>query len=136
MVQVDVTYDGGLRCRAVHGPSQQSLLTDAPVDNHGKGEYFSPTDLVATGLGSCIATIMGLVAEREGINLEGMKIRVKKEMISAPHRRIGKLEVLVIFPVPLNEIQKAKLEKAAHACPVHASLHPDIEVPIDFRYPS
>jgi putative redox protein len=136
MVQVDITYNGGLRCLAVHAPSQQSLQTDAPVDNHGKGEFFSPTDLVATALGTCLATVMGIIAEREGLNLAGLKIVVNKEMTSAPRRRIGKLAVQVFFPCPLNEYQKIKMEKMAHGCPVHESLHPDVEVPIEFIYPS
>jgi len=135
MVQIDLCYQGGLRCIAVHQPSQQSLITDAPVDNHGKGEYFSPTDLVATALGSCLATVMGIIADREGIDLAGLKITVKKEMTAVPRRRIGKLTVRVVFPVPLSETQKAKMEKVALYCPVHESLNPDIETPIEFIYP-
>ena len=91
MVQIDITYRGGLRCEAVHGPSGQTLVTDAPVDNHGKGESFSPTDLVATALGVCIPTIMGIVAEREKIDLSDMRITVVKEMSVGPPRRIAKL---------------------------------------------
>lgn len=135
MVQVDITYEGELRCRAIHGPSQQSLLTDAPVDNHGKGEFFSPTDLVATALGTCLATVMGIIAEREGLNLKGLHVIVDKEMTSVPRRRIGKLAVQVFFPCPLSESQKARMEKVAHACPVHESLHPDIEIRLEFNYP-
>jgi putative redox protein len=135
MVQIDLSYQGGLRCTAVHQPSQQSLITDAPVDNHGKGEYFSPTDLVATALGSCLATVMGIIADREGIDLAGLKVTVKKEMTAVPRRRIGKLTVQIVFPVPLSETQKAKMEKVALYCPVHESLNPDIEMPIEFIYP-
>lgn len=136
MVQIDLAYQGGLRCKAVHGPSRQSLVTDAPVDNHGKGEYFSPTDLMATALGSCLATVMGIIADKEGIDLAGLKVKVIKEMASAPRRRIGKLAVQVFFPVPLSDVQKGKLERAAHYCPVHESLHPDIEMPMEFIYPA
>lgn len=136
MVQIDLTYQGGLRCKVVHGPSQQSLITDAPVDNHGKGEYFSPTDLVAAALGSCLATVMGIIADKEGINLAGLKVMVIKEMTAAPRRRIGRLTVQVFFSLPLTDVQKAKMERAAHYCPVHESLHPDIEMPIEFVYPA
>jgi putative redox protein len=136
MVQIDVTYHGGLRCEAVHGPSRQALFTDAPTDNHGKGEFFSPTDLVAAALGTCIATVMGIVAEREKLDLAGMRITVVKEMATAPNRRIGKLVTLVVMPCSPTEQQRAKLERAAHACPVHGSLRPDTEIPIEFVYPS
>jgi putative redox protein len=135
MVQIELDYQGELRCKAVHGPSRQTLITDAPVDNHGKGAYFSPTDLVATALGSCLATVMGIIADREGIELAGMKVTVIKEMASTPRRKIGKLAVRVHFPSPLNDVQKAKLERAAHHCPVHESLHPDVAMPIEFIYP-
>lgn len=134
MVHIDITYQGGLRCQAVHGPSGQTLLTDAPTDNHGKGEFFSPTDLVAVALGTCLATIMGIVAEREKIDLKGMKITVDKEVAAAPHRRIGRLVTRVTVPCQLSETQKVKLEKAAKLCPVHESLHPDVETPIEFIY--
>ena len=135
MVRIDVTYQGGLRCEAVHGPSGQQLITDAPVDNHGKGETFSPTDLVATALGTCIATVMGIVAERERIDLAGLRISVEKEMSAQPPRRIAKLSARVVMPRVLDERQKAKLEKAAHACPVHQTLHGNVEMPIEFVYP-
>jgi len=88
-VEVDVVYQGELRCKATHGPSQDQLTTDAPVDNHGKGESFSPTDLVATALGACSLTIMGIVAERHQIDLAGMKIEVTKEMSKDAPRRIA-----------------------------------------------
>jgi putative redox protein len=135
MVQIDVTYQGGLRCQAVHGPSKTTLLTDAPVDNHGKGESFSPTDLVATALGTCIATIMGIVAEREKIDLVGMRITVQKEMSAEPPRRIARLTTRIQMPAGLDVQQKAKLERAAHTCPVHQTLHGNVELPIEFIYP-
>ena len=135
MVQVDVTYHGGLRCEAVHGPSGEKLLTDAPVDNHGKGETFSPTDLVATALGTCIPTIMGMVAEREKIDLTTMRITVVKEMSAQPPRRIAKLTTRIVMPAGLDERQRAKLEKAAHTCPVHQTLQGSVELPIEFIYP-
>ena len=135
MVQIDVTYQGGLRCQAVHGPSGMKLVTDAPVDNHGKGESFSPTDLVATALGACIPTIMGIVAEREQIDLTGMRITVRKEMSAEPPRRIARLVTRIVMPTGLTEQQKAKLEKAAYTCPVHQTLHGNVELPIEFVYP-
>ena len=135
MVQIDVTYHGGLRCEAVHGPSGEKLLTDAPVDNHGKGETFSPTDLVATALGTCIPTIMGMVAEREKIDLTTMRITVVKEMSAQPPRRIAKLTTRIVMPAGLDERQRVKLEKAAHTCPVHQTLQGSVELPIEFIYP-
>jgi len=135
MVQIDVTYQGGLRCEAVHGPSSTKLVTDAPVDNHGKGESFSPTDLVATALGTCIPTVMGIVADREKIDLTGMRVTVTKEMSPQPPRRIAKLTTRIIMPAGLEEKQKVKLEKAAHTCPVHQTLQGNVEMPIEFVYP-
>lgn len=135
MVQIDVTYQGGLRCEAVHGPSKTTLVTDAPVDNQGKGESFSPTDLVATALGTCIFTIMGIVAEREKIDLLGMRIAVQKEMSAEPPRRIARLTARIQMPAGLDAHQKAKLERAAHTCPVHQTLHGNVEMPIEFIYP-
>jgi putative redox protein len=134
MVQIDVTYLGGLRCEAVHGPSGTKLVTDAPVDNQGKGESFSPTDLVATGLGVCIPTIMAMVAEREKIDLTGMRITVQKEMSAEPPRRIAKLAVRIQMPKGLTDVQKTKLERAALTCPVHQTLHGNVEMPIEFVY--
>ncbi len=134
MVQIDVKYQGGLRCEAVHGPSGQKLVTDAPVDNHGKGETFSPTDLVATALGTCISTIMGIVAEREKINLSGLQMTVQKEMSAEPPRRIARLITRIVMPKGLTDQQKAKLEKAAHTCPVHQTLQGKVDMPIEFIY--
>ena len=132
MVRITTAYEGGLRCRATHGPSGTTLVTDAPVDNHGKGESFSPTDLVATALGACMMTIMGIVAERHAIDLDGMKVETTKEMTSAPPRRIASLRTTITVPLPADHPQRQLLEQAALACPVHKSLHPDIEAPIDF----
>ena len=135
MVRIEVGYRGELRCEAVHGPSGTKLITDAPVDNQGKGESFSPTDLVATGLGTCIATIMGIVARRDQIDLRGLQITVDKEMSADPPRRIAKLTTRITMPAGLTEQQKSKLEKAAHTCPVHQTLHGKVELPIEFVYP-
>ena len=137
-VEIDIIYQGGLHCTATHGPSQQTLITDAPVDNGGKGAAFSPTDLVATALGACMATIMGLVAQRNNLNIDGLKIQVAKEMVSDPVRRIGTLKTRLIFPVgaTFSPADRAKLEASARACPVKQSLHPDIKLPIEFVYPA
>lgn len=134
MVKVSLRYDGGLRCTAKHGPSGSELQTDAPVDNHGKGELFSPTDLVATALGACMATVMGIVAERHEIDLGGMEIEVIKEMsVNAP-RRIARLATTVRIPLPADHPKRVQLEGAALACPVQRSLHPDIENPVEFDW--
>lgn len=134
MVQITICYQNDLRCQAIHDPSGTKLHTDAPVDNRGKGESFSPTDLVATGLGTCILTIMGIVARDQGIDLAGVSVRVGKEMVTAPIRRIGKLAVDIHVPIDPGEENRRRLENAAHTCPVHRSLHPDIQAPITFRW--
>jgi len=136
-VEINITYQGGLNCAATHGPSRQTLTTDAPVDNGGKGAAFSPTDLVATAFGSCMATIMGLVAQRNKLDLEGLQIQVLKEMTADPVRRIGTLKTRLVFPrdKPLAPADRAQLETAARACPVALSLHPDVKKVIEFVYP-
>ncbi len=132
MVEVHIHYLGELRCEAAHGPSKTTLFTDAPVDNHGRGEAFSPTDLVATALGTCIVTTLGIFAQRHGIELRGAKITVQKEMTSVPMRRIARLACALSLPLPASHPQRAALERAAHTCPVHQSLHPEVEKPIRF----
>jgi putative redox protein len=134
MVEIQISYQGQLRCQAVHGPSGTVLSTDAPVDNMGRGESFSPTDLVATGLGTCLMTIMGIVAQRHGLDLTGSTVRVTKEMTSAPPRRIARLTVDITVPRSISEDDRRRLENAAHTCPAHRSLHPDIETPITFHW--
>jgi putative redox protein len=136
-VQIDIVYQGALRCSAAHGPSKQTLETDAPVDNGGKGAAFSPTDLVAAAMGTCMATIMGIVARRNQLDLEGLKVEVLKEMVADPVRRIGALHTRLVFPPgkKYSPADRAKLEAAARTCPVKQSLHPDVKVPIEFEYP-
>lgn len=134
MVTMTTVYDGELRCVTTHGPSGAKLATDAPVDNHGKGESFSPTDLVAAALASCMATIMGIVAERHGWDLTGMRIEVKKEMWTDPPRRIRRLSTEFRMPVPASTDPNKLLERSARTCPVHRSLHPEIEKPIVFHW--
>ncbi len=133
MVEIDVEYTGDLHCQLMHGPSGAKIQTDAPKDNEGKGEAFSPTDLVAAALGSCMLTIMGIVARRHAINMTGARAHVEKEMASDP-RRISKLPVQITVPVDLSSKERKILEAAALTCPVHKSLHPDIVSKIEFRY--
>ena len=134
MVKIEIAYQGQLRCEAIHGPSGTRLSTDVPKDNHGKGESFSPTDLVATALGTCMLTVMGIVAQRHNISLVGTTVTVVKDMAAAPVRRIGRLTVDIRVPGPLDEEQRKLLENAARTCPVHKSLHPDIEIPVVFHW--
>ena len=135
-VTIDVAYVGDLHCEAAHGPSGARLVTDAPVDNGGRGDAFSPTDLTATGLGTCLMTIMGLVANRHGWDLTGTRVRVVKEMTAVPIRRIGALTATV--SVPAGRITSAAdrqlLERAADTCPVRQSLHPDVKVTMAFEW--
>ena len=132
MVKINIEYSGDLRCVATHGPSKRVLETDAPVDNQGKGESFSPTDLVATALGSCMGTIMGIYAQRHDIDLRGMRIEVSKEMTQTPPRRIARLTTEIWFPAGVQKNEA--LERAALTCPVHHSLHPEVEKPVTFHY--
>ena len=135
-VEIDAVYSGELRVDATHGPSGSTLHTDAPTDNGGNGTSFSPTDLVATALGTCVLTILGLVARRHSVDLTGSQVHVTKEMVNQPTRRIGGLRTVVTVAadaVADPEIRK-RMEAAARTCPVHQSLHPEIEAPIEFRY--
>ncbi len=134
MVAITIIYQGQLRCQATHGPSNVTIETDAPKDNMGRGESFSPTDLVATALGACMLTVMGIAARTLNVNLEGATVMVQKEMVAAPVRRISKLTVVLNFPMEVSPENQQKLEKAALTCPVHQSLHPDIELPITFNW--
>lgn len=134
MVEIRVRYEGGLRCQATHGPSATTLATDAPVDNQGRGESFSPTDLVATALGTCMLTTMGIVAERHGWDLKGSRARVEKVMVSEPVRRIGRLDLVVVLPAALDERARTTLERTALTCPVHRSLGEGVELPMRFEY--
>lgn len=135
-VEITAVYEGKLRCVATHGPSQASLATDAPVDNGGSGAEFSPTDLVATALGTCVMTTMGLVAARHEVDLTGMRVHVTKVMTQQPVRRIASLATEVTIPASAvaDSSMRDRLEAAAKKCPVHASLHPDVDAPLSFRY--
>lgn len=134
MVDIDILYEGDLRCRLTHRPSGAVIVTDAPKDNEGKGEAFSPTDLVAAGLGSCMVTIMGIVARRHGVKIDGSRAHVEKEMHAGSERRIRRLAVTLTLPAALTPEQRGLLERAAETCPVHRSLGPEVEVPVRFVY--
>ena len=134
MVSIQVEYQGDLHCKATHGPSGAELSTDAPRDNQGRGESFSPTDLVATGLATCMITVMGIAARTLNIDMAGATATVEKEMTSAAPRRIQRLSVRIRIPHSPSPADREKLERAAHACPVHRSLHPDVQIPIEFEW--
>ena len=134
MVEIKLSYEGDLHCSAIHTPSGQTLATDAPVDNNGRGESFSPTDLVATALGACMATVIGIVARRKNLNVEGMAITVRKFMSEDPPRRISRLELDLDIPLPVEHPDRPLLESAARGCPVHHSLHPDIKVVMNWTW--
>lgn len=128
-----VKYLGSLRTEATHMKSGQKIITDAPVDNHGLGQFFSPTDLAATSLASCMMTIMGIAADHHNITLTDVSASVVKVMASNP-RRIAKIKIIITIGDPLNEKEQMILEKAALNCPVALSLHPDIIREIHFEY--
>lgn len=134
MVAIQVEYQGDLHCKAVHGPSGSELTTDAPKDNQGRGESFSPTDLVATALGSCMVTVMGILARTLNIDISGTTATVEKEMTAAAPRRIQRLRVKIHVPQGHSSEDREKLERAVRTCPVHRSLHPDVEIPIEFSW--
>ena len=134
MVAIEVEYQGDLHCKALHDPSGTELNTDAPKDNQGRGESFSPTDLVATAVGTCMLTVMGIMARTLEIDISGTTAHVEKEMTSSAPRRIASLKAKIHVPHDVSAENRLKLERAAHTCPVHKSLHPDIEKPIDFTW--
>jgi uncharacterized OsmC-like protein len=131
-VEITVDYQGQLRCGAVHGPSKNELLTDAPADNMGKGAAFSPTDLVATAMATCMVTTIGIVAQRKGVEIKNMRAHVEKHMSTDAPRRIVKLPVKLWISLPPDYPERALLENAAHTCPVRQSVKAEMEVPIEF----
>ena len=128
-----VVYQGNLRTECEHLKSGNTFITDAPTDNNGKGEAFSPTDTVATALASCMLTIIGIKAENSDFSIENTVAEVTKTMTSEP-RRISKIEINFTFPEVYSDKQKKIIEHAAKTCPVWYSLHPDIEKIITFNY--
>lgn len=133
MVEMTISYEGELRCKAVHGPSGAVVLTDAPVDNHGKGESFSPSDMLAASLGACMLTIMGISAERHEWDLTGTRIVVRKEMIADPLRRVGRLVVDIHLNRAFDDKEMKILTNAVTTCPVKLSISDRIEVPVTFH---
>ena len=133
-VSFTTTYLGDLRTQITHGPSGTVIETDAPADNHGKGERFSPTDLITASLGSCMLTIMGIVAKRDGIDISGTSVAVEKHMTTELPRRIAKIVVAFAMPGSVVVDHRSKLERAAHTCPVALSLHPEIQQVVTFAW--
>ncbi|HMT10722.1 MAG TPA: OsmC family protein [Ignavibacteria bacterium] len=135
MVEITTTYEGSLHCKAVHKPSGIIIETDAPVDNRGKGESFSPTDLLAASLGVCYLTTMGIAAEDRGIDLNGASCRIEKHMSADAPRRVAKLVAEITFPAGIPFDKRGILEAVALHCPVSKSLHPDIDVDLKLHFP-
>lgn len=135
MTGIDIWYEGDLSTRCVHSDNKAEIFTDAPKDNQGLGRVFSPTDLFAASLGSCMLTLMGIAAKRLNIDIKGMRAHVTKEMAAAPSRRIGKLKVEFFCPIrPSTDEAIAKLVQMAENCPVKVSLHPDIVLDISYHW--
>lgn len=132
-VEFKGSYLGDLKVEVIHGPSGAPLLTVPPVDNQGDGSSFSPTDLVAAALGSCMLSLIAIVGTRDGLDLSGLAFRAEKHMTSNP-RRIGAIPITLQMPKGLDPEQRKKLENAALTCPVHRSLHPDVEKVVTFVY--
>ncbi len=133
MVKMTATYTGEKHCQAQHEPSGSIIETDAPKDNQGRGEKFSPTDLVATALATCILTTIAIVAERDGIDVTNSKISVEKEMNANP-RRIASLKTVIQLSKSIPLDYRSKIEHIANSCPVKKSLHPDLLLPVDIMY--
>jgi len=137
MATAQITYLGDLRTESVHLQSGTAILTDAPTDNQGRGEAFSPTDLLATALGTCIVTTMGILARRDGIDLRGSVVEITKVMSSEPPRKVARVVVKMVMctAAALDDDTKAKYVRIAHTCPVAISLHPDVvqEVTVEWR---
>jgi putative redox protein len=134
MGKIKIDYEGNLRTSTVHPETGVVLKTDAPKDNQGKGEEFSPTDLLAVALGSCILTLMGISAKKQGLDLTGLYAEVEKKMVASPKRRIGKIAVSVFCPQKFSAEETKLLETAGRECPVHQSLHSDVEQDIRFHW--
>ncbi|MGJ8694781.1 MAG: OsmC family protein [Verrucomicrobiaceae bacterium] len=134
MVEIRIDYAGQLRCGATHAPSGAKFDTDAPVDNQGRGQSFSPTDLIATGLGTCMATVMGIAGKAKGVELGGMRVTVEKHMSEDLPRRIDKLVIQIFMPLSEDHPERRIFQSAALSCPVQHSIHPDIEVPIIWHW--
>lgn len=135
MVPQSLVYQGGLRCVATHGPSGVMLSTDAPTDNLGRGEFFSPSDLLVTALASCKLTTMAIFADRNNVRLDGSKIYAEKHMTTSGPRRIERIVMKIDFCAGIANDMREKLENVAKACPVAKSLSADVEQQVSFIYP-
>lgn len=134
MVKIDIDYLGDLMCEITHTPSGNKFFTDAPLDNQGEAKYISPTDLLAASIGSCVATIMGIKAKANDIDIKGMKISTYKEMVNVPFRRVSKLTLEITYPHLLNEKDYELLSNVVKTCPVTKSLLPEIKLEYSFKY--
>jgi len=132
VVRIDVEYLGDLHCQVTHAPSGNCFLTDAPIDNQGKAEYISPTDLTAASIASCIATIMGIAARSRNIDIKGMRVSAQKEMINQPFRRISAIYIDFDFPCDMSSNEFELFKNIVRNCPVIRSLHPDIKIETKF----
>lgn len=135
MVEMTITYEGDLHCSIKHGPSNVVISTDAPLDNQGRGESFSPTDLLAASLASCMATTMGIAAAKNEMELKGTRVVVKKEMTADPLRRIGRLVVDIFLNAPFDDKEMKVLTNAVTTCPVKLSISDRVLVPVTFHQP-
>ena len=135
MPTIQTIYLGDLRTEATHVRSGNKIITDAPVDNNGKGEFFSPTDMVAAALGSCMLTLMDLAARRLGVDITGTKVDISKTMSAEPPRRISQISLDFTFPSDFPDKTKSILQQAALTCPVGKSLHPELSQIVNFHYP-
>lgn len=134
MITIETNYTGELRAISRHVRSSVELTTDAPLDNQGKGESFSPTDLLATALGTCMITVMGIAAKKHGINIDGTRLEIVKVMHASP-RKVAEVKISLFMPdVDYSDEQKEILEHAGTTCPVALSLHPDLKQNIEFIY--
>jgi len=133
MVKMHAVYEGEKHCEITHEPSSSKIATDAPKDNNGKGELFSPTDLVGAALSSCMLTVMAIAAEKDGVELKGSRAEITKEMNANP-RRIAKLNVILHLPQSVPHDYRKKIEAIANTCPVKQSLSPEVTIPVLFHY--
>lgn len=133
MATIETVYLGGLRTEAIHVQSGNKLITDAPTDNQGRGEAFSPTDLLSASLGSCMLTIMGILARNHNFNIDNTKCSITKIMAQNP-RRVGEIQISFMFPEQYSEKEQKMLENAALTCPVLESLHPDLIKTVNFGW--
>jgi len=135
MVPQQTLYIGELRCKSTHGPSKVELVTDAPTDNHGRGESFSPTDLVVTALSTCMITTAGIAAQKDLVSLDGTKVYAEKHMTVQPPRRIAKVVIHFDVAAGVPRDYRSKFEHICQTCPVALSINPEIQVDLKFQYP-